>query len=76
MKKMKLHDGLLPIIAGAGVVSGGVILKHKLPVVAAGLVGFGLAHITMGATCYMQEEYKHHHKKCWSTPLGKVHIKL
>lgn len=55
-----MREGMIPTILGTGVTAAGVALKgmsmkqeaeekHMMPMVAAGIIGFGLAHIVLGA---------------------------
>ncbi len=56
-----MREGMIPTILGTGVTATGLALKgmsmkHKsldnnsvMPMIAAGVIGFGLAHIVLGA---------------------------
>jgi hypothetical protein len=48
---MDVREGLLPTLLGTAVTTTGAIMKKKdvAPVLAAGIVGFGLAHVVLGA---------------------------
>ncbi|HHU32667.1 MAG TPA: asparagine synthase [Clostridia bacterium] len=48
---MKVREGLIPTVLGTAVTATGVMMKRKNinPMVSAGIVGFGLAHIVLGA---------------------------
>ena len=70
-----MHDGIVPVVTGLGVVTSGLLIKNKLPVVGAGLVGFGLANVAMGAIAYNQEEIETHEMK-WGIPVGKLKKKI
>jgi len=48
-----MHKGTVPIAAGTVVLVGGCVLKHKLPLLGAGLIGYGLAHIVLGGADYV-----------------------
>lgn len=50
-KKMKVREGLIPTVLGAAVTSAGVVMKKRdiAPMIAAGIVGYGLAHIVLGS---------------------------
>ncbi len=55
-----MHEGLLPTLVGSAVMASGAVMRgadmqkrgmHKkdmLPMLGAGLVGFGLAHVILG----------------------------
>jgi hypothetical protein len=46
-----MREGLIPTILGTAVTTAGVVLKKReiAPMISAGIVGFGLAHIVLGA---------------------------
>ncbi|MEI7026140.1 asparagine synthase [Paenibacillus sp. y28] len=44
-----MREGLVPAVLGTAVTASGVFLKEKLPAVGWGVVGFGLAHVVLGA---------------------------
>lgn len=46
-----MKEGLIPTVLGTAVTATGVVLKKKevAPMIAAGIVGFGLAHVVLGA---------------------------
>lgn len=46
-----MREGLVPTVLGTAVTATGVVLKKKevAPMIAAGIVGFGLAHVVLGA---------------------------
>lgn len=70
-----MHKGVTPIIAGTSVLVGGCILKSKLPLLGAGLIGYGIAHIVLGGTEYVREE-KAMSETCCGFPVGKVKKKI
>ena len=70
-----MHKGVLPIALGSTVLLGGCTIKHKLPLLGAGLVGYGLAHIVLGGTEYVQEERKYG-CTCMGVPVGKIKKKI
>ncbi|MBQ2897195.1 MAG: hypothetical protein IJE46_02610 [Clostridia bacterium] len=70
-----MHKGVAPIIAGTSVLVGGCILKNKLPLFGAGLIGYGIAHIVLGGAEYMQEE-KVYSETCCGVPVGKIKKKI
>lgn len=64
---MTVKEGLIPTILGAAVTTAGAVWdgaemkKHKTsiaPMVAAGIVGFGLAHVVLGSIDLMQNSKK------------------
>jgi hypothetical protein len=46
---MNMREGILPTVLGSAVTASGVALRNKYPMAAWGVVGFGLAHIVLGA---------------------------
>lgn len=58
---MKVHEGTFPTALGTVVTGVGATLAAKkiAPVAAAGIVGFGAAHILLGAIDMVQ------HKRLW-----------
>ncbi|AOY74859.1 asparagine synthase [Clostridium formicaceticum] len=48
---MKMQEGLIPTVLGTAVTATGTIMSKKKvqPIVAAGIIGFGLAHVVLGA---------------------------
>jgi hypothetical protein len=46
-----MREGLIPTVLGTAVTAAGVVLKKKevAPMISAGIVGFGLAHVILGA---------------------------
>ncbi|NMA02811.1 MAG: asparagine synthase [Clostridia bacterium] len=58
---MKVREGLIPTVLGTAVTATGVVMKKKniSPMVSAGIVGFGLAHVVLGAIDLIEhmEEY-------------------
>jgi hypothetical protein len=61
MRRVNMREGLIPTLLGSSVLAAGTMIRgidmerhgmHKsdvLPMVGAGLVGFGLAHVILGA---------------------------
>ena len=70
-----MHKGVLPVIAGTTVLLSGCTIKNKLPLFSAGLIGYGLAHIVLGSTEYVQEEKKYA-CTCMGVPVGKIKKKI
>ncbi len=70
-----MHKGTVPIIAGTTVLFGGCMLKNKLPLFGAGLIGYGIAHIVLGSAEYAQEE-KMCGETCCGVPVGKIKKKI
>lgn len=58
---MEVREGMIPTALGAIATGVGTAfaVKHKKPMIAAGVVGFGAAHIVLGAIDLVQ------HKKDW-----------
>lgn len=58
---MKIREGLIPTVLGTAVTATGVMMKRNniSPMVSAGIVGFGLAHVVLGAIDLIEhmEEY-------------------
>jgi hypothetical protein len=48
---MNIREGLIPTVLGTAVTATGAVMKRKdvAPMIAAGIVGFGLAHVVLGA---------------------------
>ena len=53
---MKVQEGLIPTVLGTAVTATGTVLKKKdiKPALAAGIIGFGLAHVVLGAIDLME----------------------
>lgn len=53
---MEIQEGLIPTILGTAVTAAGSILKKRKthPMIAAGMVGFGLAHVVLGTIDLIQ----------------------
>lgn len=60
---MKVHEGIIPTALGTAVTAVGtaMVSKKLSPMVSAGLVGFGLAHIVLGSIDIAQ----HRQEKPW-----------
>lgn len=45
-----MREGLVPTVLGTAVTAAGVVLKKRevAPMIASGIVGFGLAHVVLG----------------------------
>lgn len=56
MRKMEIKEGMLPAVLGTAVTATGAIMKrrHMAPMIAAGIVGFGLAHVVLGTMDMVQ----------------------
>jgi hypothetical protein len=48
---MEIREGLIPTVLGTAVAATGAMMKRRdmAPMIAAGIVGFGLAHVVLGA---------------------------
>ncbi|QEK13313.1 asparagine synthase [Crassaminicella thermophila] len=57
---MKVREGLIPTALGSAVTITGAIMKKRdvAPMIAAGIVGFGLAHVFLGTVDMVQ--HNHH----------------
>ncbi|KXG76114.1 asparagine synthase [Thermotalea metallivorans] len=53
---MDVREGLIPTVLGAAVTATGAIMKRRdiAPMIAAGIVGFGLAHVVLGTIDMVQ----------------------
>ncbi|QZY55421.1 asparagine synthase [Crassaminicella profunda] len=57
---MEVREGAIPTALGSAVTITGAIMKRKevAPMIAAGIVGFGLAHILLGAVDMVQHNHR------------------
>lgn len=46
---MIMREGLIPTVLGSAVTASGAAIRNRYPVAAWGVMGFGLAHIVLGA---------------------------
>ncbi|WP_026477174.1 hypothetical protein [Alkaliphilus transvaalensis] len=63
-----MREGLIPTILGTGVTATGIALKGMsmrkndnsdvMPMVAAGIIGFGLAHVLLGTIDLVDEDHR------------------
>ncbi|MDO3679569.1 hypothetical protein [Paenibacillus ehimensis] len=44
-----MREGLIPTVLGTAVAASGAAMRNKFPMAAAAVVGFGLAHVVLGA---------------------------
>lgn len=53
---MDIKEGMIPTVLGTAVTATGAVMKrkHMAPMIAAGIVGFGLAHVVLGAVDMVQ----------------------
>ncbi|WZL73491.1 asparagine synthase [Clostridiaceae bacterium 35-E11] len=53
---MEVREGLIPTALGSAVTLTGAMMKRRdmAPMIAAGIVGFGLAHIVLGTVDMVQ----------------------
>jgi len=52
---MKTREGLIPTVLGTAVTGAGIAMRDRTnPALAWGIVGFGLAHIVLGAIDMVQ----------------------
>lgn len=56
---MRIQEGLIPTVLGAIVSGTGATMtkKHVRPMIAAGILGFGLAHIVLGSIDIAQHRH-------------------
>lgn len=47
-------EGVIPTILGTAVTITGIVLLPTIPMLAAGIIGFGLAHIVLGGIDLIQ----------------------
>jgi hypothetical protein len=57
---VEVREGLIPTALGSAVTLTGAIMKRKevAPMIAAGVVGFGLAHILLGTVDMVQHNHR------------------
>jgi len=55
-----IREGLIPTVLGTAVTATGAMMKRRdmAPMIAAGIVGFGLAHVVLGAIDMVQHRDK------------------
>lgn len=48
---MNIREGLIPTVLGTAVTATGEIMRRRdvAPMIAAGIIGFGLAHVVLGS---------------------------
>lgn len=46
---MTVREGMVPTVLGTAVTAAGFVLRAANPVLGAGVMGFGLAHVVLGA---------------------------
>ncbi len=53
---MEIMEGMIPTVLGTAVTATGAIMKKRrmAPMIAAGIVGFGLAHVVLGTMDIVQ----------------------
>ncbi|SET07441.1 hypothetical protein SAMN05660297_01312 [Natronincola peptidivorans] len=58
---MKIHEGLIPTVLGTAVTATGTLMQRKKiqPMVSAGIIGFGLAHVVLGAIDLIEHRDEH-----------------
>lgn len=58
---MEVREGLIPTALGSAVTLTGAIMKRRdtAPMIAAGIVGFGLAHIILGTVDMVQHNRRY-----------------
>ncbi|QGQ97842.1 asparagine synthase [Paenibacillus psychroresistens] len=55
-----MREGIIPAILGTAVTATGATIRGKHPVVGWGVMGFGLAHVLLGAIDLV--EHRHHNR--------------
>lgn len=53
-----MREGLIPTVLGTAVTASGAALRNKYPMAAAAAVGFGLAHVVLGAIDLVEHRKK------------------
>jgi hypothetical protein len=48
-EELYMREGLIPTVLGTAVTASGAAMRGKYPMAAAAVVGFGLAHVVLGA---------------------------
>lgn len=58
---MKVYEGLIPTVLGTAVTATGTIMKRRniQPIVSAGIIGFGLAHVVLGTIDLIEHRDEH-----------------
>lgn len=46
---MTMREGFIPTVLGTAVTASGVAMRSKFPTAAWGVIGFGMAHVVLGA---------------------------
>jgi len=55
-----MREGLIPTVLGSAVTASGAVLRNKYPVAAWGVMGFGLAHLVLGAIDLVEHRKGNH----------------
>ncbi|UUZ80686.1 hypothetical protein LJK88_38535 [Paenibacillus sp. P26] len=53
-----MREGMIPAVLGTAVTASGAALAGKYPVAAAAVIGFGLAHVVLGAIDLVEHRSK------------------
>ncbi|SDK95002.1 asparagine synthase [Natronincola ferrireducens] len=58
---MKIQEGLIPTVLGTAVTATGTMMQRKniQPLISAGIIGFGLAHVVLGAIDLVEHRENH-----------------
>lgn len=58
---MKVNEGLIPTVLGTAVTATGTMMKRKniQPMVSSAIIGFGLAHVVLGAIDLIEHRNEH-----------------
>lgn len=53
---MTVREGMIPTVLGTAVTAAGFALRAVNPVLGAGVVGFGLAHVVLGSIDLLEHQ--------------------
>ncbi|WP_159887473.1 asparagine synthase [Paenibacillus puerhi] len=53
-----MREGLIPTVLGTAVTASGAAIRNKYPMAAAAVVGFGVAHVVLGAIDLVEHRRK------------------
>ncbi|MBO9607369.1 MAG: asparagine synthase [Paenibacillaceae bacterium] len=56
-----MREGLVPTVLGTAVTATGAAFRGKYPMAATAAIGFGVAHIVLGAIDLAQHRHQHRH---------------
>lgn len=58
-----MREGLVPTVLGTAVTATGAALRGKYPMAATAAIGFGVAHIVLGAIDLAQHRHQHRYQR-------------